>query len=106
MEAITTNPTSLNSALVVRKIAVKRREAKIQIQVVTCVADNKHSSAARGVSLAKMPESTYQLEYPNHDGTGEHCDSMKCGVVSAAAKRFETAAAKARTLCAILNLKP
>lgn len=69
LDTITVKPTTMNSGLVVRKIAVKRRAEKIQIQVVTCAVDNQHTSVPKGVSLGKMPEGTYQLEYVNPDGT-------------------------------------
>lgn len=69
LETITVKPTAMNSSHVVRKIVVTRRKEKIQIQVVTCIVDNKHTSVARGVSLGKVPEGTYQLEYVNPDGT-------------------------------------
>lgn len=68
-ETITVKPTMLNSALVVRKIAVKHRTDKIQIQVVTCVVDNKHTSATKGVDLGKVKKATYLVEYLNPDGT-------------------------------------
>jgi hypothetical protein len=69
LDAITVKPTAVNSALVVRKIAVKRRDEKIQLQVVTCVVDNKHTSIVKGVPLGKMPKGAYQVEYLNPDGT-------------------------------------
>ena len=77
LDTITVKPTAINSALVVRKIAVKQRKEKIQIQVVTCVVDNKHTSVAKGVSLGKMPEGTYQLEYLNPDGTTVNLKEVK-----------------------------
>lgn len=77
LDTITVKPTAMNSVLVVRKIAVKRRKEKIQIQVVTCVVDNKHTSVAKGVSLGKMPEGTYQVEYLNPDGTTVNLKEVK-----------------------------
>jgi hypothetical protein len=69
LDTITVKPTMINSAWVVKKIAVKCRKGRIQIQVVTCVADNKHTSVARGVVLGEMPAGTYQVEYLNTDGS-------------------------------------
>jgi hypothetical protein len=69
LDTITVKPTAMNSALVVRKIAVKRRGEKIQLQVVTCVVDNKHTSVVKGVALGKMPMGVYHVEYLNPDGT-------------------------------------
>jgi hypothetical protein len=69
LETITVKPTMLNSALVVRKIAVKCRKDKIQIQVVTCVVDNRHTSCTKGVDLGKLKKGTHLVEYLNPDGT-------------------------------------
>jgi len=65
LEAITVKPTTLNSGLVVRKIKSKVLQNKIQIQVVTCVVDKKHTSISKGVSLGKIKPGTYQVEYLN-----------------------------------------
>jgi hypothetical protein len=69
LDTITVKPIMINSAWVVKKIAVKCRKDRIQIQVVTCVADNKHTSVTRGVVLGEMPAGTYQVEYLNPDGS-------------------------------------
>ena len=59
----------MNSSQVVRQIVVQRRKEKIQLQVVTGIADNQRTSIARGVSLGRVPEGVYQLEYVNPDGS-------------------------------------
>ena len=69
LDTITVKPTMLNSALVVRKIAVRCRQDRIQIQVVTCVADNTHASVSTGASLGRMKPGPYLVEYLNPDGT-------------------------------------
>jgi len=69
LETITVKPTMLNSALVVREIAVKCGKDRIQIRVVTCVVDNKHTPYTKGVDLGRMKDGAYQVEYLNPDGT-------------------------------------
>lgn len=69
LETITVKPTMHGSSLVVRKIAVKCRKDKIQLQVVTCVVDNRHTSATKGVDLGRLKKGTYLVEYLNPDGT-------------------------------------
>ena len=59
----------MNSSQVVRQIVVQRRKEKIQLQVVTGVADNQRASVARGGSLGRVPEGVYPLEYVNPDGS-------------------------------------
>ena len=69
LDTITVKPTVLSSALVVKKIAAKCRKDRILIQVVTCVADNKHVSSTKGVSLGRPKTGSYQGEYLNPDGS-------------------------------------
>jgi hypothetical protein len=69
LQTITVKPTAMNSSQVVRQIVVQRRKEKIQLQVVTGIADNQRASVARGVSLGRVPEGVYQLEYVNPDGS-------------------------------------
>ena len=59
----------MNSSQVVRQIVVQRRKEKIQLQVVTGIADNQGTSVASGVSLGWVPEGEYPLEYLNPDGS-------------------------------------
>lgn len=67
LQTITVKPTAMNSSQVVRQIVVQRRKEKIQLQVVTGVADNQRASVVRGVSLGRVPEGEYPLEYLNPD---------------------------------------
>jgi hypothetical protein len=69
LQTITVKPTAMNSSQVVRQIVVQRRKEKVQLQVVTGVADNQRASVARGVSLGRVPEGVYPLEYVNPDGS-------------------------------------
>jgi hypothetical protein len=69
LETITVKPTRLNSALVVRKVSAKCRGNRIQIQVVTCVVDNNHTSVSKGVGLGARKYGAYQVDYLNPDGT-------------------------------------
>ena len=69
LDTITVKPTMLNSAFVVKKIAAKYRKDRILIQVVTCVVDNKHVSATKGIGLGKPKKGSYQVEYLNPDGS-------------------------------------
>jgi len=50
LQTITVKPTAMNSSQVVRQIVVQRRKEKIQLQVVTGIADNQRTSVVRGVS--------------------------------------------------------
>lgn len=59
----------MNSSQVLRQIVVQRRKEKIQLQVVTGIADNQCTSVARGASLGRVPEGVYPLEYVNPDGS-------------------------------------
>jgi hypothetical protein len=69
LQTITVKPTAMNSSQVVRQIVVQRRKEKIQLQVVTGIADNQRMSVVRGVSLGRVPEGEYPLEYLNPDGS-------------------------------------
>ena len=68
LETITVQPTLVNSALAVKEITAGLRDDKIQIQVVTCAADNKHTSVSTGVNLGTPKKGTYRVEYLNPDG--------------------------------------
>lgn len=69
LDTVTVKPTMLNSALVVRKIATKCRKDSIQLQIVTCVVDNKHTSITKGVYLGRMKKGSYLVQYLNPDGS-------------------------------------
>ena len=68
LDTITVKPTAINSALVVRKIATRIKKHTIQIQIVTCVVDNRHTSCTKGVEIGSLQRGTYQVEYLNPDG--------------------------------------
>ncbi|MEI7901096.1 MAG: hypothetical protein WCK89_12660 [bacterium] len=69
LDTITVKPTMINSALVVRKIGTRIRAGKIQIRIVTCVVDKKHTPLIVGVDLGILKRGTYQVEYLNPDGS-------------------------------------
>ena len=69
LETITVKPQTLNSALVVRKIAAKVKANAIRIQIITGVADNRHNARTSGVNLGKVPPGRYAVEYVNPDGS-------------------------------------
>jgi len=69
LEAITVKPTTINSALVVKKTTAKFKKDRIQIQIVTCVVDDKHTSVSKGVNLGNISSGVYQVEYLNPDGS-------------------------------------
>jgi hypothetical protein len=66
--AITVKPTMMNSALVVRKVAVRRRAERIQLQVVTCLVDHRHTSLSTRVDLGVLNKGFYLVEYRNPNG--------------------------------------
>ena len=69
LEEITVKPTTINSALVVKKTTARFKEDSIQIQIVTCVVDDKHTSVSKGVDLGTLSSGIYQVEYLNPDGS-------------------------------------
>lgn len=69
LDAITVKPTTINSALVVKKTTARFRKNRIQIQIVTCVVDNKHTPTSKGVDLGTPLSGIYQVEYLNPDGS-------------------------------------
>ena len=70
IRTITIKPTTVNSALVVRKIKTKVKLNTVQIWVITSVADKQNiSSSSTGVTLKGITEGSYKIEYLNPDGT-------------------------------------
>ena len=67
LETITTKPQAMNSSLVVRRIWVKVTPRRIQIQLITCIVDNRHTSRTQGESLGKPLPGHYAVEYLNPD---------------------------------------
>lgn len=68
LRTITVRPTTGNSVLVVRKIRTKIKNNTIQIQILTCLTDNKHKYYTEGVQIDTPSQGTYKVEYPNPDG--------------------------------------
>jgi len=69
LQKITTEPTTMNSGLVVKNTTAKIEQMSIQIQILTCVVDKKHSALSKGVNLGRPESGTYQVEYLNLDGS-------------------------------------
>ena len=68
---ITTKPTGINSALVVKDIKSITRQDKIHIWVVVCVATDKYTEShwAKSISLKGVKEGKYTVQYLNPDGS-------------------------------------
>jgi hypothetical protein len=70
LRTITVKPTTLNSALVVRKVKSKIQSGTLFIWVITSVVDKQnHSPSATGTTIKNMKPGSYPVEYLNPDGT-------------------------------------
>ena len=66
---VTVKPSTINSAMAVRKIWHKRVDNTIQLKVVTSVIEKGINSACKPLDLSAYPDGTYKVEYLNSDGT-------------------------------------
>ena len=66
---VTVKPSTINSAMAVRKIWHKRVGNTIQLKVVTSVIEKGINSACKPLDLSAYPDGTYKVEYLNSDGT-------------------------------------
>ena len=66
---VTMKPTTINSAMAVRKVWHKRVGNTIQLKVVTSVIEKGINSACTPLDLSAYPDGTYKVEYLNSDGT-------------------------------------
>ena len=71
LTAITTKPTGINSALVVKDIKSRTRQDKILIWVVVCVVTDKYTEPhwTKSIHLKGIKEGKYSVQYLNPDGT-------------------------------------
>lgn len=66
---VTVKPSTINSAMAVRKIWHKRVGNTIQLKVVTSVIEKGINSACKPLDLSAYPDGAYKVEYLNSDGT-------------------------------------
>ena len=68
---ITTKPTGINSALVVKDIKSQTRQDKILIWVVVCVVTDKYTEPhwTKSIRLKGVKEGKYSVQYRNPDGS-------------------------------------
>lgn len=71
LTAVTTRPTTLNSALAVRDVRSEARQGEIRIWIVTCVVSRRHPEPhwARSISLKGVKAGRYLVQYLDPDGT-------------------------------------
>jgi hypothetical protein len=68
LRAITTEPTNMNSALTVRKVAARREGHTILLTLITTlVGDDYPSPKARDVALGMLEPGRYSVVYANPD---------------------------------------
>ena len=68
---VTTKPTGINSALVVKDIKTQTRQDKILVWVVVCVVTDKYTEShwAKSIQLKGVKEGKYSVQYLNPDGS-------------------------------------
>lgn len=70
LEKITTKPTTVNSALVVRKIEHKIEKDRILIHVMTSLIDDQNKDVrTKGIILENIKPGVYKVEYINPDNS-------------------------------------
>ena len=79
LTAVTTKPTTLNSALVVKDVRWKADQDRILVWVVTCVVTDRHKDSHwnQRISLKGIKPGKYAVQYLNPDGTTAEIRSIQ-----------------------------
>lgn len=78
LEKITTKPTTVNSALVARKIEHKIKKDRILIYVKTSLIDNQNKDVrTKGIILENIKPGAYRIEYLNPDNSSRFIREIK-----------------------------
>ncbi len=85
LKKVTVKPTTINSALMVRKIKHKRVGKTIQLRLVTSVIEKRGKTNPKQVDLSAYPAGEYSVQYLDSDGTTHPLGKIKLS----AAKKAE-----------------
>ena len=71
LTAVTTQPSTLNSALVVKDVQLQAQQGKIVVWVITCVVTDQHKEShwTRSITLKGVKQGKYAVQYLNPDGS-------------------------------------
>ena len=71
LTAVTTKPTALNSALIVKDVRWKAQQDRILVWVVACVVTDQHKEPhwTRSITLKGVKQGKYAVQYLNPDGS-------------------------------------
>jgi len=67
--AITNQPTTMNSGIVVRRTDTEIHDRIVELRIVTCVAGGERDALAPPADLGTPAPGTYRVRYANSDGT-------------------------------------